>query len=71
MSRLAFLTATCWLDEDGLHVWTAHDCGGRRNTTMLPYPTWSAVGNQVTPSIHCLDCEAHYMGTITEPEVAR
>lgn len=26
MSDLGFLTDHAWLDEDGIHVWSAHDC---------------------------------------------
>lgn len=63
---VAHVTARCWLDdEDGYHIWTAHDCNGRRNTTMLPHPEWSATADgRVEPSVNCFDCGAHYFGTI-------
>lgn len=59
-----FIDAVCWLDDDGQHVWVRHQCGPRVNTTMLPWPTWQANGENVTPSIVCLDCDLHVMGRI-------
>lgn len=61
---LGFLTARTWLDEDGIHVWLAHDCDSGRVTTMLPWPVWSANGNDVAPSIHCRICELHYIAKL-------
>ncbi len=66
MSALEFLTARTWMDDDGYHVWTEHDCTGGRVATMLPWPQWHRDGDKATPSIHCTDCGAHYFGTIEE-----
>ena len=65
--RLAFLTARAWLDEDGDHVWTSHDCNGAEVVTMLPWPTWHAKDGRVHPSVSCDTCGAHYMATIETP----
>lgn len=59
MNRLAWLTADAWLDEDGRHVWLAHDCSKGREETMLPYPTWHAEGGKVQPSVNCGACGMH------------
>jgi len=68
--RLAFLTARSWLDDDGYHVWTSHECVGGRLTTMLPHPLWHADGTQVEPSVACEACGAHYFGELVEPDAA-
>jgi hypothetical protein len=61
---LAFLTAQAWLDEDGRHVWLAHDCAKGRVTTMLP-TTWKAdAEGHVSPSIDCRACGAHFFAQI-------
>jgi hypothetical protein len=54
-----FLSARGWVDEDGRHVWVAHDCVGGRERTMLPYPTWKADGTRISPSVICGDCGMH------------
>lgn len=52
---------TAWLDADGYHVWTAHDCAAGREETMLPWPQWSAQPDgTVWPSVMCDACGAHY-----------
>jgi hypothetical protein len=57
----SFLSLRCWLDEDGIHVWQAHDCNeGHRSVGMLPHPTWQAIdGGRVEPSIDCDGCGLH------------
>lgn len=67
----------CWMDEDGYHVWYAHDCirpSGERHTlhTMLPHPGWrKSEGDAptVTPSIVCTvpACGFHSTPLIGEP----
>lgn len=52
-------TGRAWLDEDGYHVWFAHDCVNGRSVTMLPYPRWAAEWRRVMPSIDCGDCGLH------------
>lgn len=67
MSRLAFLTARAWLDEDGKHVWAAHDCTNGRVTAMLPYPPWGVADDRrVEPSFHCHECDTHVFLEIGE-----
>jgi hypothetical protein len=68
-----FLDARCWLDDDGRHVWVWHWCRTREIATMLPWPTWQAVGGRVEPSISCLDCDLHAMSVPLEeaPDAAR
>lgn len=63
-SRLGFLHFEWWLDEDGVHVWTRHDCGGETVETMLPHPNWRVDegGRTFTPSFHCLACGTHTHG---------
>ncbi len=70
MGNLAFLTERSWLDADGRHVWTSHDCLHGRVTTMLPHPLWCANGSQVEPSVNCQACGAHYFGELVEPDQA-
>lgn len=58
--RLGFLSADAWLDEDGYHVWVAHDCKGERLITMLPWPVWQANdAREITPSFSCKRCATH------------
>jgi len=67
--RLAFLSERTWLDRDGQHVWSAHDCADGRETTMLPWPTWYVRDDgSVWPSISCDRCGAHYLSRIGDPE---
>lgn len=68
MGTTAFLTERSWVDDDGYHCWTAHDCTDGRVTTMLPYPRWHRVGDQIEPSISCDACGAHYWGKLTRTE---
>lgn len=59
-----FLTARVWLDEDGQHIWSEHDCTEGKVTTQLP-TIWKADANgKVAPSIHCRKCGLHYMAEI-------
>lgn len=59
-SRIGFLTARAWRDEDGYHVWQAHDCkGGQRSVSKLPWPQWKADGERVQPSVICGLCGLH------------
>lgn len=53
--------AVVWLDDDGRHVWFAHDCAEGRVETMLPHPTWIAdpVTDDVRPAIDCRECGTH------------
>lgn len=53
--------AFVWLDEDGEHVWFAHNCRAGRVETMLPHPMWSAdvATGAVRPSIDCRECGTH------------
>lgn len=60
----SFMHADVWLDEDGTHVWLAHDCAGARVVTMLPYPNWRVVGGKVEPSICCGLCGLHTFGLL-------
>lgn len=53
---VGWLTGRAWLDEDGKHVWFAHDCTTGRDTSRLPWPTWRAEGDAVAPSIDWLSC---------------
>lgn len=54
MSKLSFLSASAWLDDDGLHVWSLHRCFNEEwQLTMLPYPTWRCRDGIVMPSIQC------------------
>lgn len=59
-SRLSWLTARAWLDEDGEHVWLRHECSNGWDESMLPHPTWQASedGRTVEPSIDC-GCGMH------------
>jgi ferredoxin-like protein FixX len=61
------MAAKAWLDEDGQHIWLQHDCKSKRDTSMLPYPTWQATddGKKVQPSINCMDCGLHTFVPIT------
>lgn len=68
MSRLGFLTARAWLDNDGRHVWIAHDCTEGRVTTMLPWPNWHSTGLHVEPSIVCEACGLHVVARLEEPD---
>jgi hypothetical protein len=71
MADLGFLTARAWLDEDGQHIWLAHDHKGYRDRSMLLYPDWQAVDGKVEPSVVC-DCGLHVVGlVIGEPEAAK
>lgn len=59
-----FMHADVWLDEDGYHVWLAHDCVAERVVTMLPYPNWHVVAAQVEPSVSCEACGLHTVGLL-------
>lgn len=59
-----FMHADVWLADDGRHIWLAHDCATERIITMLPYPTWRAVGDRVEPSISCEACGLHTFGLL-------
>ena len=54
-----------WLDDDGQHVWTAHDCKGSWTVVMLPWPKWQAMGSSddrliwLHPSFDCQACGLH------------
>jgi len=62
-----FLEGRAWLDDDGKHIWFAHDCKTKRETSMLPYPTWQAGSDGfVTPSIVCNECGFHSIQPISE-----
>lgn len=67
-----WVTARAWLDDDGYHIWMAHDCFRGREAFMLPYPTWkmNEDGKTASPSFHCTLCNCHTTGTIElgEPE---
>jgi hypothetical protein len=71
-----WMTADAWMDEDGEHVWMAHDCTDRRVATMLPHPTWHAApapagtGTVVVPSFACSDCGIHAMHVAIGPSPA-
>lgn len=54
-----WLTGTAWLDNDGRHIWFAHDCTTERVATMLPWPVWHSDGHNVVPSISCEACGLH------------
>lgn len=54
-----WMSAEAWMDEDGEHVWMAHDCADRRVTSMFPHPTWRRNGDHVEPSFACADCGLH------------
>lgn len=55
-----WMNGRCWVDDDGQHVWFAHDCAQERVATMLPRPTWQVLDNgRVEPSIHCRTCGLH------------
>lgn len=54
-----FMTARAWLDNDGQHVWMAHDCTTERVVTMLPWPVWHSTGLAVEPSFSCDTCGIH------------
>lgn len=61
--------ARVWLDEDGEHVWFAHDCTEGRIKTMLPHPQWQAdpATGDVRPSIDCRTCGTHaYFNLMTD-----
>lgn len=68
-----FLSGNAWLDDDGDHVWSAHDCTDRRDIHMLEWPTWqvadrTAVRPVVTPSYQCDDCGFHAVLWLGAPE---
>lgn len=55
-----WMNARCWVDDDGQHVWFAHDCTTERVATMLPWPTWQVLPTgRVEPSIDCGACGLH------------
>ena len=55
-----WLNGRCWVDDDGRHVWFAHDCAEGRVATMLPWPTWQVLADgRVAPSIDCRACGLH------------
>lgn len=63
---IRFMTARAWMDEDGYHVWFAHDCVNGPITTMLPsqWERTNMLGNttdtgRVEPSLHCGKCQLH------------
>lgn len=63
-----FLTGNAWLDEDGTHVWSAHDCTDHREIHMLEWPTWQIDGDKVTPSYQCDGCGFHAVLWLGQPE---
>lgn len=63
----SWLSVDAWLDEDGEHVWIAHDCIGKRDVSMLPWPTWQAprdAHGSVLPSFDCGECGVHLFARI-------
>lgn len=59
----------CWLDDDGEHVWQAHNCVSARTYSMLPLGTapdrWHAKPDgAVVPSIKCATCGMHEHGKL-------
>ncbi len=55
-----WMTGRCWVDDDGQHVWFAHDCTEGRVATMLPWPTWQVLPTgKVEPSLSCEACGLH------------
>ncbi len=67
--ELSFLASKAWMDADGRHVWVAHNCVNReRVTTMLPWPSWAADGDRVSPSVLCTACGYHDFPIIESPE---
>lgn len=60
MSRLSWLTANAWPDEDGRHYWLRHECMNDEVVeTMLP-TIWKHDGSgHLTPSVHCTACGMH------------
>lgn len=70
MTRLGFLTANAWPDEDGVHVWVAHDCVAGRDVSMLPNFAWRPGDGQAEPSFSCDACGIHCFVPYGEPEVA-
>lgn len=62
-NRLGFLRFSWWLDGDGEHIWTRHDCNGKQVEAMLPN-SWKAdeSGTTISPSFHCLICGTHTHG---------
>lgn len=54
-----FLTGNAWLDEDGEHVWIAHDCVDHREIHKATNLHWRAVGDHVEPSYQCVLCGFH------------
>ncbi len=70
-----WLTGRGWLDNDGRHVWAAHDCTNERAATMLPFPTWHVTdggptGRQIEPSVSCEGCGFHSFVEIGTPDDA-
>lgn len=60
-----WMTGRAWVDDDGQHVWFAHDCAQERVSTMLPWPTWQVLPDgHVEPSIDCQACGLHARYTI-------
>jgi len=53
---------TCWMDEDGFHVWQHHICVGLPEESLLPrgtYKFWTEQEGRVVPSINCERCGLH------------
>lgn len=56
----SWLSGRTWVDDDGMHVWFAHDCAQGRSMEMLPWPIWQVLPNgRVEPSINCEACGLH------------
>ena len=53
---------TCWMDDDGFHVWQHHVCVGLPEESLLPrgtYKFWTEQEGRVVPSINCERCGLH------------
>lgn len=66
MPKLPYVPSTCWLDDDGRHVWLRHGCKDGIDTSMLPWPTFQIVNGQFTshsqwgythPAFGCDQCD--------------
>lgn len=53
---------TCWMDDDGFHVWQHHMCQSEIVESLLPrgtYKFWTEQDGRVVPSINCEKCGLH------------